>query len=70
MASVRRNLICTGSGPCGKSSLIYVFRYDRYPEVYVPQYLDQYVADIDVDKKSVELSLKEIYSSMLQIFYV
>jgi len=34
-----------------------VFSKDQFPEVYVPTVFENYVADIEVDSKSVELAL-------------
>ena len=46
-----------GDGACGKTCLLIVFSKDQFPEVYVPTVFENYVADIEVDGKCVELAL-------------
>ena len=46
-----------GDGACGKTCLLIVFSKDQFPEVYVPTVFENYVADIEVDNKKVELAL-------------
>jgi len=46
-----------GDGACGKTCLLIVFSKDQFPEVYVPTVFENYVADIVVDGKQVELAL-------------
>ena len=46
-----------GDGACGKTCLLIVFSKDQFPEVYVPTVFENYVADIEVDGKQVELAL-------------
>jgi hypothetical protein len=41
----------------GKTCLLIVFSKDQFPEVYVPTVFENYVADIEVDGKQVELAL-------------
>lgn len=43
-------------GACGKTCLLIVSK-DQFPEVYVPTVFENYVADIEVDGKQVELAL-------------
>ncbi|XP_025191901.1 ras-like GTP-binding protein Rho1 [Melanaphis sacchari] len=56
-ASVRKKLVIVGDGACGKTCLLIVFSKDQFPEVYVPTVFENYVADIEVDGKQVELAL-------------
>merc|ERR1712223_998073 len=56
MAAIRKKLI-VGDGACGKTCLLIVFSKDQFPEVYVPTVFENYVADIEVDGKQVELAL-------------
>ena len=56
-ASVRKKLVIVGDGACGKTCLLIVFSKDHFPEVYVPTVFENYVADIEVDGKQVELAL-------------
>jgi len=57
MASIRKKLVIVGDGACGKTCLLIVFSKDQFPEVYVPTVFENYVADIEVDTKQVELAL-------------
>ncbi|KJE90489.1 guanine nucleotide-binding protein Rho, variant [Capsaspora owczarzaki ATCC 30864] len=56
-APIRRKLVVVGDGACGKTCLLIVFSKDQFPEVYVPTVFENYVADIVVDTKEVELAL-------------
>ncbi|EDQ90218.1 uncharacterized protein MONBRDRAFT_24474 [Monosiga brevicollis MX1] len=55
--SLRKKLVIVGDGACGKTCLLIVFAKDQFPEVYVPTVFENYVADIEVDGKAVELAL-------------
>jgi Ras family protein A len=57
MAARRKTLGIVGDGACGKTCLLIVFSKDQFPEVYVPTVFENYVADIEVDGKQVELAL-------------
>ncbi|CAG2103959.1 unnamed protein product [Medioppia subpectinata] len=57
MGSIRKKLVIVGDGACGKTCLLIVFSKDQFPEVYVPTVFENYVADIEVDSKQVELAL-------------
>ena len=57
MAAIRKKLVIVGDGACGKTCLLIVFSKDQFPEVYVPTVFENYVADIDVDGRQVELAL-------------
>ncbi len=57
MASIRKKLVIVGDGACGKTCLLIVFSKDQFPEVYVPTVFENYVADIEIDGKQVELAL-------------
>jgi len=57
MAGLRKKLVIVGDGACGKTCLLIVFSKDQFPEVYVPTVFENYVADIVVDSKQVELAL-------------
>jgi len=54
---VRRKLVVVGDGECGKTCLLIVFSKDEFPEEYVPTIFENYVADIEVDGRPVELAL-------------
>lgn len=53
MAAIRKKLVIVGDGACGKTCLLIVFSKDQFPEVYVPTVFENYVADIEVENKSV-----------------
>lgn len=57
MSSIRKKLVIVGDGACGKTCLLIVFSKDQFPEVYVPTVFENYVADIEVEGKNVELAL-------------
>ncbi|CAG8563963.1 2266_t:CDS:2 [Paraglomus brasilianum] len=57
MAEIRRKLVIVGDGACGKTCLLIVFSKGTFPEVYVPTVFENYVADVEVDNKRVELAL-------------
>ena len=57
MEVVRKKLVIVGDGSCGKSCLLFVFHKDEFPEMYVPTVFENYIADIEVDSKYVELAL-------------
>ncbi|KAK9766637.1 GTP-binding protein Rho1 [Basidiobolus ranarum] len=57
MAEIRRKLVIVGDGACGKTCLLIVFSKGTFPEVYVPTVFENYVADVEVDGKKVELAL-------------
>lgn len=46
-----------GDGACGKTCLLIVFAKGKFPQVYVPTVFDNYVADVEVDGRRVELAL-------------
>ncbi|GIX68689.1 transforming protein RhoA [Caerostris darwini] len=53
----RKKLVIVGDGACGKTCLLIVFSKNQFPEVYIPTVFENYVADIEVDGKLVELAL-------------
>lgn len=57
MAVIRKKLVIVGDGACGKTCLLIVFSKDHFPEVYIPTVFENYVADIEVDGRLVELAL-------------
>ncbi|XP_054906168.1 rho-related GTP-binding protein RhoC-like [Poeciliopsis prolifica] len=57
MSGVRRKLVIVGDGACGKTCLLIVFCKDQFPDVYVPTVFENYIADIEIDGKKVELAL-------------
>lgn len=75
MATIRKKLVIVGDGACGKTCLLIVFSKDQFPEVYVPTVFENYVADIEVDGKQIELALWDtgkilfLYNVIKQNFY-
>ncbi|KAK9511385.1 hypothetical protein O3M35_000050 [Rhynocoris fuscipes] len=57
MNVLRKKLVIVGDGDCGKTCLLIVFSQDKFLERYLPTVFDNYVADIEVDGKQVQLSL-------------
>ncbi|KAJ7331277.1 hypothetical protein OS493_020066 [Desmophyllum pertusum] len=55
MAAIRKKLVIVGDGACGKTCLLHSFAKHEFPEVDVPKVFECYVADIEVDGKTVEL---------------
>ncbi|CAG5094487.1 Oidioi.mRNA.OKI2018_I69.XSR.g13601.t1.cds [Oikopleura dioica] len=55
--ATRKKLVIVGDGTCGKTCLLIVFSKDEFPEVYVPTVFENYVADIEVEGRQVELAL-------------
>lgn len=54
-ASVRksRKLVIVGDGMCGKTCLLFAFKDDRFIPTHDATIFDTYVADIQVDGKTV-----------------
>jgi len=57
MSEIRRKLVVVGDGACGKTCLLIVFHKGTFPPNYVPTVFENYVAEIQVDGKHVELAL-------------
>merc|ERR1712080_250180 len=57
MAAIRKKLVIVGDGACGKTCLLNVFQQGSIPRSIVPTVFENYVADIEVDGKQVELAL-------------
>ncbi|KAJ6454141.1 small GTPase-binding protein [Mycena sanguinolenta] len=55
--SERKKLVIVGDGACGKTCLLIVFSKGTFPVVYIPTVFENYVTDIVVDNKRVELAL-------------
>ncbi|KIL57179.1 hypothetical protein M378DRAFT_113030, partial [Amanita muscaria Koide BX008] len=56
MAEIRRKLVIVGD-VVGKSYLLLVFTTGEYPSFYTNTIYDNYVADVEVDGKHIELAL-------------
>lgn len=70
MATIRKKLVIVGDGACGKTCLLIVFSKDQFPEVYVPTVFENYVADIEVDGKQIELALWDTGIILMGIFEI
>ena len=57
MANIRKKVVIVGDGACGKIHMLILFSKDQFPEVYVPTVFENYVADIEVDGRTIELAL-------------
>ncbi|KAF8316388.1 rho small monomeric GTPase [Clavulina sp. PMI_390] len=56
-APIRRKLVIVGDGACGKTSLLCVFAMGEFPKEYEPTIFENYVAEIRLDGKPVQLAL-------------
>ncbi|WOO77502.1 GTP-binding protein rho2 [Vanrija pseudolonga] len=54
---IRRKLVIVGDGAAGKTSLLNVFAIGEFPENYEPTVFDNYVTDIELDGKPIQLAL-------------
>ncbi|POW23408.1 hypothetical protein PSHT_00043 [Puccinia striiformis] len=54
---IRRKLVIIGDGACGKTSLLSVFAMGEFPEDYEPTIFENYVAEIRLDNKPIQLAL-------------
>lgn len=70
MATIRKKLVIVGDGACGKTCLLIVFSKDQFPEVYVPTVFENYVADIEVDGKQIELALWDTGKTLFSFLFI
>jgi len=54
---LRRKLVIVGDGACGKTSLLCSFALGEFPKEYHPTVFENYVAEIRLDGKAVQLAL-------------
>lgn len=52
-----QKLVIVGDGGCGKTSLLMVYTRGSFPEEYVPTVFENYVAELTLEKKRVQLAL-------------
>ncbi|CAB4391091.1 Rho type small GTPase [Rhizophagus irregularis] len=57
MSELHRKLVIVGDGACGKTCLLIVFSKGTFPDIYVPTVFENYVKNITVDGRNVELAL-------------
>jgi small GTP-binding protein len=55
--TIRRKLVIVGDGACGKTSLLCSFALGEFPKEYQPTIFENYVAEIRLDGKPVQLAL-------------
>lgn len=56
-APIRRKLVIVGDGACGKTSLLCSFALGEFPKEYQPTIFENYVAEVRLDGKPVQLAL-------------
>ncbi|CAO3699821.1 unnamed protein product [Rhizopus stolonifer] len=54
---IKRKLIVVGDGACGKTSLLNVYTRGYFPQVYEPTVFENYVNDVCIEGRKVELSI-------------
>ncbi|KZT39760.1 ras-domain-containing protein [Sistotremastrum suecicum HHB10207 ss-3] len=54
---IKRKLVIVGDGACGKTSLLCCFALGEFPKEYHPAIFENYVAEIRLDRKPVQLAL-------------
>ncbi|GAA5799666.1 small GTPase superfamily [Helicostylum pulchrum] len=54
---IQRKVVVVGDGACGKTSLLNVFNRGYFPQVYEPTVFENYVQEVVVDGKTIELSI-------------
>ncbi|KAJ2975700.1 hypothetical protein NUW54_g11687 [Trametes sanguinea] len=57
LMQIRRKLVIVGDGACGKTSLLCSFALGEFPKEYQPTIFENYVAEIRLDGKAVQLAL-------------
>ncbi|KAH9941428.1 ras-domain-containing protein [Amylocystis lapponica] len=55
--AIRRKLVIVGDGACGKTSLLCSFALGEFPKEYTTAIFENYVAEIRLDGKPVQLAL-------------
>lgn len=69
-----KKLIVVGDGQCGKTCLLLVFQGQEFIDGHVPTVFDTYVADVDLDGKTVTFALwdtagQEDYDQLRVLLY-
>ncbi|KAI8985810.1 ras family-domain-containing protein [Pilobolus umbonatus] len=54
---IQRKVVVVGDGACGKTSLLNVFTRNQFPLIYEPTVFDNYIHEVSVEGKKVELSI-------------
>lgn len=55
--SVRKKIVVVGDGFCGKTSMLFAFSKDEFPETYIPTICETFVKEVEVDDRPVQLVL-------------
>lgn len=56
-SALSRKLVIVGDGACGKTSLLSVYVHDTFPKEHTPTVFENYVKDVIIDSKTVNLAL-------------
>lgn len=68
-------VVLVGDGGCGKTCLLEVFKRNRFPEEYIPTFVDNFVKEVAIDdERSVALTIwdtagQEAYDSVRPMSY-
>jgi small GTP-binding protein len=54
---IRRKLVVIGDGACGKTSLLSRYKSGAFNEEHIPTVFENSTAEVQVDDKTIELSL-------------
>jgi len=46
--SVRKKIVVVGDGFCGKTSMLFAFSKDEFPETYIPTICETFVKEVEV----------------------
>ena len=55
--TIRKKLVIVGDADCDKTGLLISFTKGEYPDVYVPTVFQNFVKDIKIDDRMIELAL-------------
>ena len=61
---IRKKLVIVGDGACGKTPLLIAFTTDEFADESIPTVFENYIANIEVDGKLVELAVWDTAGKM------